>query len=55
MGKLLLISIILGPIVLPARAAHIKNPQAGLRKALIWVSVFNLCYVILLRVLWHRL
>jgi hypothetical protein len=55
MGKLLLLSVILGSIALPARASRDPNPRRGLRKALIWVAAFNLFYVFSLRFIWHHL
>jgi hypothetical protein len=53
--KILLLSILLGTIALPARAARDKNPRAGLRRAILWIAIFNVLYVISLRFLWHRL
>jgi hypothetical protein len=55
MAKLLLLSIMLATIVLPARAARDKNPRSGLRNTIRWVAAFNVLYVISLRLLWHRL
>jgi hypothetical protein len=55
MGKLLLLSIIMGTIALPARAARDKNPRTGLRNTIRWLTAFNVLYVISLRLLWHRL
>jgi hypothetical protein len=55
MDKLVLLSLVLGTIALPAHAARDKNARAGLRKAMLWVAAFNLLYVISLRFLWHRL
>jgi hypothetical protein len=55
MAKVLLLSIMIGIVALPARAAREKDPQLGLRKALTWVAVFNVLYLISLRFIWHRL
>ena len=55
MKKLLLLSVILAAIVIPARAAKIQNPRVGLRKALIRVTIFNFFYALLLLFVWHRL
>lgn len=55
MAKLLLLSIMLGTVALPARAARHKSARMGLRKALIWVATFNVIYLISLRLIWHRL
>ena len=55
MAKLLLLSIMLGTVALPARAARNPSARAGFRKALIWVATFNIIYLISLRLIWHRL
>jgi len=55
MAKLLLLSIIMGTIALPAHAARNKNPRTGLRNTIRWLAVFNMLYVMSLRLLWHRL
>lgn len=54
MAKLILLSIIISSIWLPARAAKLKNPEQGLRKLIIYVLVFNLVYVMALRFLYMR-
>jgi len=41
-------SVIIASIVIPARAARMKNPQAGLKKALRQVTIFNLVYLFML-------
>jgi hypothetical protein len=55
MAKLLLLSIILSTIALPARAARIKEPRLGLKRAMTWLAAFNLIYFLMLRFVWHRL
>lgn len=44
MAKFFLLSIIIALFSLPARAARIENPRAGLRKALIHIAVYNAAY-----------
>jgi hypothetical protein len=55
MKKLLLLSVIIATIVIPARAARMKNPRQGLKKALLQMVVFDLVYVFLVLFVWHRL
>lgn len=55
MAKLLLLSIILATIAVPARAARDPDPRKGLRKALINLMWANFAYVLALRFIWHRL
>ena len=52
MQKLLLLSIIIGSIALPARAARIKNPRAGFRKVVIYMLMLDAFYLIVLRFLY---
>lgn len=54
MQKLVLLSVILASIVIPARAARLKNPRAGLKKTLVNMVIFNLVYVFLLIFVWGR-
>jgi len=46
--KLVLMSVIFASIIIPARAARMKNPEAGLKKTLVQVAIYNLFYVFLL-------
>lgn len=48
MQKLVLMSVIFASIIIPARAARMKNPQAGLKKVFVQVALYNLFYVFLL-------
>ncbi|HEY0467183.1 MAG TPA: hypothetical protein VGC79_23445 [Polyangiaceae bacterium] len=48
MQKLVLMSVIIASLIIPARAARMKNPEAGLKKTLVNVAIFNLVYVFLL-------
>jgi cyanate permease len=49
MQKIILMSILAVSIVLPAIAAHERNPRQALRKALLWtvVGVFGYAFAVL--------
>lgn len=53
--KLILLSVIIASIALPARAARSKDARVGLKKALIHVLIFYVIYMILLAQVWNRL
>ncbi len=53
--KLILLSVIIAAIALPARAARAKDGQAGLKKALLQVVIFEFVYMILITQVWFRL
>ena len=55
MKKLILLSVIIMAIMLPARAARSKNARAGLRKTLIGAAIFNFIYLILVTMVWFKL
>lgn len=55
MAKLLLLSVIFATVAIPVRAARLKNPRLGLRKALLWLALFNVFYVFSLVYIYHRL
>ncbi|HET9959351.1 MAG TPA: hypothetical protein VFQ61_32900 [Polyangiaceae bacterium] len=54
-AKLVLLSILIMSIVIPARAAMTKDPERGLRKALKQMAIFNLLYVLAVTFLYPRL
>lgn len=54
-AKLLLISILFMSIIIPARAATAKDPRVGLKKALLYMTLFNLFYVLAVTFLYPRL
>ena len=54
MKKLILLSVILAILSLPARAARIKDPRVGLKKALIQMAIFDVIYLFLLLFVWPR-
>lgn len=55
MSKLLLLSIIIATIALPARAANFASPKLGLRKVIIWMLYFEAFYAFSLNYLVNRL
>jgi hypothetical protein len=55
MKKLLLLSVIIASLVIPARAARIKNPHVGLKKTLVQAAIFNVVYVFLVLFVWNHL
>jgi hypothetical protein len=55
MKKLVLLSVIIMAIAIPARAARAKDGRAGLKKALIQMTVFDFVYMFLLLYVWPRL
>lgn len=55
MKKLILLSVIIAAIALPARAARTKNARLGLRKTLIHTAIFNLIYLFLITMVWFKL
>jgi hypothetical protein len=46
--KLVLMSVIFASIIIAARAARMKNAEAGLKKTLVQAAIYNLVYVFLL-------
>jgi hypothetical protein len=55
MQKLILVSILFANVFIPFRAARIRDPRRGLRKALLWMSMFDLAYLFALTILYPRL
>jgi hypothetical protein len=55
MEKLLLMSVIVVMVVLPLRAGHDVNPRRGLKRALLGMVGYNVCYALLLRFVLPRL
>jgi hypothetical protein len=54
-AKLLLVSIMIMSIVIPARAAASNDPRRGLKKALLQMALFNLFYALAVTYLYPRL
>jgi hypothetical protein len=55
MQKLILVSILFAHVSIPIWAAREQNPYRGLKKALVWVSVFDLGYLLAVLFLYPRL
>jgi hypothetical protein len=53
--KLILLSVIIASVVLPARAARAKSGREGLKKALLQTAIFEIIYVVLLTQVWFRM
>lgn len=46
MAKLLLLSVVLAMVTIPLVASRSAHPVKGLKKALLALLVFNLCYLV---------
>ena len=55
MSKLILFSIIIASIAIPARAARTPNAREGFKKMLIQMAIFELIYLLLVTLVWVRL
>jgi hypothetical protein len=53
MAKVILLSAVIAMVALPIRAAKEKNPRVGLKKALQYMIVFNVAYLLALRFFVH--
>jgi hypothetical protein len=53
--KLILLSVIIASVVIPARAARAKNGREGLKKTIIQVAIFEAIYVVLVTQVWFRM
>jgi hypothetical protein len=53
--KLILLSVIIASVAIPARTARMKNGQKALKKALIQMIIFDFIYVILITQVWFRM
>jgi hypothetical protein len=53
--KLILLSVIIAAIAIPARNAKLKDSRKGLRKTLIQTAIFNVIYLILITLVWFRM
>jgi hypothetical protein len=52
---LLLLSVVVSTLVFPLLASRDPNPKRGLKRALLAVVLFNLLYVIVLRLVYLEL
>jgi hypothetical protein len=55
MAQVVLLSILIATVAIPARAAREKNPKKGLRKAILYVALYNAFYLFLLIFVYVRL
>lgn len=55
MKKLILLSIIIAAIAIPARAARTKDARVGLKKVVRQTLIFNVVYLLLILFVWMRL
>lgn len=55
MKKLVLMSVLIAAIVIPARAARMKSGKQAFKKTLIRVAAFNAFYLFALLFIWGRL
>ena len=55
MSKLLLISVVVAMVAIPAFAARDPHPARGLRKALLFTFAFDVVYITALRFVFPRL
>jgi hypothetical protein len=46
MAKLMLLSVLVASVAIPANAAKGANPRAGLKKSLVQVALFNVFYLL---------
>lgn len=53
--KLILLSVIIASVAIPARAARAKNGRKGLKKTLIQMAIFEIAYVFLVTQVWFRM
>ena len=54
-AKMVLVSILIMSILIPAKAAGAKDPRKGLKKALTQMIAFNFLYVLAVTYLYPRL
>jgi hypothetical protein len=55
MKKLLLLSILVATVAIPMIAATDRSAIRGLRRTVLWMAAFNLCYLIAIIYVWPRL
>lgn len=55
MKKLVLLSMIIAMIAIPARAARMKDSRAGLKQTLIRMAIYDVIYLLLLLYVFPRL
>jgi hypothetical protein len=55
MKKFLLLSVLYAMILLPSLAARERHPVRGVKKAILMMVIFNICYAFAVLVIWPRL
>lgn len=55
MKKFLLLSVLYALILLPSLAARERHPARGIKKAILMMVIFNLCYAFAVLVIWPQL
>ena len=55
MKKLILLSVIIASVVIPARAARAKSGRDGLKKTVVQIALFEIVYVVLVTQVWFRM
>lgn len=55
MVKLLLMSLIIANVAIPAKMAGTKNPRKGLRRTVVGMLMFNAFYLFFLVFMYHRM
>lgn len=55
MKKLILLSVIIAAIAIPARNAKMKDGRAGFKKTIVQTLIFNFIYLILITQVWFKL
>ena len=53
MSRLILLSVVIAIVALPVRAARDPNPEVGFKKAIKYMVVFNVLYLLALRFFVH--
>ena len=55
MQKAILISIVAATIIIPMWAARDRSARRGLRKAMVWIAVFDVAYLLAVMFIYPRL
>lgn len=55
MKKFMLLSVLYAMILLPSLAARERHPARGVKKAILWMVLFNLWYAFSVLVIWTRM
>ncbi len=55
MKKFMLLSVLYAMILLPSLAARERHPARGVKKTILMMVIFNLCYAFAVLVIWTRM